>query len=166
MHIERPSETHARIVPLSLGGGTLSGISKTILDMLPLQFDVVDVGIHGFVIRGERGATSDAGESHSSEYPQKPIWHRLTPLGDSRSRRGSTPSCFDFTIDGPGIAKGGSGVLRVDGEDVAKQKIPKTIPFLILGDETFDIGVDTRQPDGSCDFPKRTSSVLADPINC
>jgi hypothetical protein len=73
---------------------------------------------------------------------------------------------FDFTIDGPGIAKGGSGVLRVDGEDVAKQKIPKTIPFLIPGDETFDIGVDTRQPDGSCDFPKRTSSVLADPINC
>lgn len=51
---------------------------------------------------------------------------------------------FDFTSDGPGIAKGGSGVLKVDGEDVATQKIPKTIPFLMPVDETFDIGVDTR----------------------
>ena len=51
---------------------------------------------------------------------------------------------FDFTSDGPGIAKGGSGVLRVYGQDVATQKIPKTIPFLLPGDETFDIGVDTR----------------------
>ena len=39
------------------------------LDMLPLKFDRVNVGIHGLVIRGERGATCDAGESHSSEYP-------------------------------------------------------------------------------------------------
>jgi arylsulfatase A-like enzyme len=51
---------------------------------------------------------------------------------------------FDFTIDGPGIAKGGSGVLKVDGHDVATLKVPKTIPFLLPGDETFDVGVDTR----------------------
>ena len=51
---------------------------------------------------------------------------------------------FDFTYDGPGIAKGGSGVLKVDGTDVATQKIPRTIPFLIPGDESFDVGVDTR----------------------
>jgi arylsulfatase A-like enzyme len=51
---------------------------------------------------------------------------------------------FDFTYDGPGIAKGGTGVLKVDGKDVTSQKIPRTIPFLIPGDETFDVGVDTR----------------------
>jgi len=51
---------------------------------------------------------------------------------------------FDFTYDGPGIAKGGAGVLKVDGKDVANQKIPHTIAFLIPGDETFDVGVDTR----------------------
>ena len=51
---------------------------------------------------------------------------------------------FDFTYDGPGIAKGGPGVLKVDGKDVANQKIPHTIAFLIPGDETFDVGVDTR----------------------
>ena len=51
---------------------------------------------------------------------------------------------FDFTYDGPGIAKGGTGVLKVDGQDVATQKMPRTIPFLMPADETFDVGVDTR----------------------
>ena len=31
---------------------------------------------------------------------------------------------FDFTYDGPGIAKGGTGVLKVDGKVVATQKRP------------------------------------------
>ena len=51
---------------------------------------------------------------------------------------------FDFTYEGPGIAKGGTGVLKVDGKDVATRTIPKTIPFLLPADETFDVGVDTR----------------------
>jgi hypothetical protein len=51
---------------------------------------------------------------------------------------------FDFQIDGPGIAKGGSGVLKVDGQEAATLKIPSTIPFLLPADETFDVGVDTR----------------------
>ena len=59
---------------------------------------------------------------------------------------------FDFTIDGPGIAKGGSGVLKVDGQQVATLKVPKTIPFLLPADETFDIGVDTRTPVNDADY--------------
>ncbi|MGC1676405.1 MAG: hypothetical protein WA740_02630 [Candidatus Binataceae bacterium] len=51
---------------------------------------------------------------------------------------------FDFTYDGPGIAKGGTGVLKVDGKEVANEKIPHTIPFLLPVGETFDIGADTR----------------------
>jgi hypothetical protein len=43
-------------------------------------------------------------------------------------------------------------VLKVDGTDVATLKIPKTIPFLIPGDETFDIGVDTRTPVNDKDY--------------
>ena len=35
---------------------------------------------------------------------------------------------------------------------VATQKIPKTIPFLIPGDETFDVGVDTRTPVNDQDY--------------
>ena len=51
---------------------------------------------------------------------------------------------FDFTYDGPGIAKGGTGVLKVDGAVVATQKTPNSIAFLQVADETFDVGVDTR----------------------
>ena len=51
---------------------------------------------------------------------------------------------FDFKYDGPGVAKGGTGVLKVNGEQVAALTLPKTIPFVMPADETFDVGVDTR----------------------
>ena len=51
---------------------------------------------------------------------------------------------FDFKYDGPGFGKGGTGVLSVDGKEVARQTIPHTTPFLMTIDETFDVGVDTR----------------------
>jgi arylsulfatase len=51
---------------------------------------------------------------------------------------------FDYTYDGPGTAKGGTGVLKVDGKPVVTQKQTKSIAFLQVADETFDVGVDTR----------------------
>jgi arylsulfatase A-like enzyme len=51
---------------------------------------------------------------------------------------------FNFVYAGPGFGKGGTGVLKVDGKEVASTKIPHTIPFIITVDETFDVGVDTR----------------------
>jgi arylsulfatase A-like enzyme len=51
---------------------------------------------------------------------------------------------FDYTYDGPGIAKGGSGALKVDGKVVATGKQANSIAFLQIADETFDVGVDTR----------------------
>jgi len=51
---------------------------------------------------------------------------------------------FDYTYDGPGIAKGGSGVLKVDGKVVATAKQANSIAFLQIADETFDVGLDTR----------------------
>jgi arylsulfatase A-like enzyme len=51
---------------------------------------------------------------------------------------------FDYTYDGPGIAKGGSGVLKVDGSVVATGKQANSIAFLQVADETFDVGLDTR----------------------
>jgi arylsulfatase len=50
---------------------------------------------------------------------------------------------FDFTYDGPGLGKGGTGVLKVDGKEVANQKVPHTTPFVFQWDETFDVGSDT-----------------------
>jgi arylsulfatase len=51
---------------------------------------------------------------------------------------------FDFKSDGPGLAKGGTGVLSVDGREVAKNTMEHTTPITFPEDETFDIGQDTR----------------------
>jgi arylsulfatase len=70
---------------------------------------------------------------------------------------------FDFKYDGPGFGKGGTGVLSVDGKEVATRKMPHTIPFLMSIDETFDIGVDTRTPVDDRDYkvPFRFTGKLA-----
>jgi arylsulfatase A-like enzyme len=51
---------------------------------------------------------------------------------------------FDFKYDGPGFGKGGTGVLSVDGKEVARKTVPHTIPVLMTIDESFDVGMDTR----------------------
>ena len=51
---------------------------------------------------------------------------------------------FDFKSDGPGLGKGGTGVLSVDGKEVAKNSMEHTTPITFPEDETFDIGQDTR----------------------
>lgn len=59
---------------------------------------------------------------------------------------------FDFTYDGPGLAKGGTGVLKVDGVVAAKEAIPHTIAFTMPFGETFDVGVDTRTGVNDADY--------------
>jgi arylsulfatase len=53
---------------------------------------------------------------------------------------------FDFAYDGPGFGKGGTGVLKLDGKEVATNKLQRSIPFLMPVAETFDVGLDTRTP--------------------
>ncbi|HXA25111.1 MAG TPA: hypothetical protein VNW90_22730 [Acetobacteraceae bacterium] len=74
-------------------------------------------------------------------------WEGQQPLA-----AGKRTITFDFTYDGPGYAKGGTGILKVDGVEVASRKIPHTIPFLMTMDETFDIGMDTRTPVDDKDY--------------
>jgi hypothetical protein len=71
-------------------------------------------------------------------------WKGQEPLA---SRKHTT--VFDFTYDGPGVAKGGTGVTA---RSSLRGKIPHTIAFLTVGDETFDIGVDTRTPVNDKDY--------------
>ena len=51
---------------------------------------------------------------------------------------------FDFKSDGPGLGKGGTGVLSVDGKEVARNSMEHTTPVTFPEDETFDVGADTR----------------------
>jgi hypothetical protein len=66
-------------------------------------------------------------------------WESPAPLSP-----GKHTVMFEFKYDGPGFGKGGTGVLSVDGKEVARKTIPHTIPFVETIDETFDVGVDTR----------------------
>jgi hypothetical protein len=59
---------------------------------------------------------------------------------------------FEFTYDGPGFGKSGTGVLNVDGKAVANKTVPHTIPFLMTIDETFDVGIDLRTPVDDKDY--------------
>jgi len=51
---------------------------------------------------------------------------------------------FDFKIDGPGLGKGGTGVLSVDGKEAARNSMEHTTPITFPEDESFDVGQDTR----------------------
>jgi len=70
---------------------------------------------------------------------------------------------FDFKYDGlgfgtlafnnvSGIGRGGTGVLKVDGQEVARQTMEHTIPLIMQWDENFDIGADTGTPVDDADY--------------
>ena len=70
---------------------------------------------------------------------------------------------FDFKYDGlgmgtlaynnvSGIGRGGTGVLKVDGKEVARQTIKHTVPLIMQWDENFDIGADTGTPVDDKDY--------------
>jgi arylsulfatase A-like enzyme len=61
---------------------------------------------------------------------------------------------FDFKYEGlglgtlafnnmSGLGQPGTGTLKVDGKEVATQKMEKTLPMILQWDEAFDIGSDT-----------------------
>jgi arylsulfatase len=51
---------------------------------------------------------------------------------------------FDFKPSEPGLGKGGTGVLSVDGTEAATKTLEHTMPVTFPEDETFDVGQDTR----------------------
>jgi arylsulfatase len=70
---------------------------------------------------------------------------------------------FDFKYDGlgmgtlafnnmSGIGRPGTGVLKVDGKEVATQKMEHTIPFILQWDENLDVGSDTGTPVDDKDY--------------
>jgi hypothetical protein len=83
---------------------------------------------------------------------------------------------FDFKYDGlgfatlafsnfSGIGRGGTGVLNVDGKEVAMQKMERAVRLTLQWDETFDIGADTGTPvdDKDYQYPFRLMAKLDKP---
>ena len=51
-----------------------------------------------------------------------------------------------------GIGRSGTGVLKIDGKEVASQKMEHTIPLILQWDENFDVGADTGTPVDDGDY--------------
>lgn len=50
---------------------------------------------------------------------------------------------FDWKYDGPGLGKGGTGSLKVDGKVVESHPMPRSLPITNAWDEYFNVGLDT-----------------------
>jgi arylsulfatase len=69
--------------------------------------------------------------------------HKFRILSDQPIPAGNHVVRFAFKYDGGGLGKAATGVLFVDGKQVAEGRIPQTIPVRVSLDETFDVGEDT-----------------------
>ena len=68
---------------------------------------------------------------------------------------------MDFVYDGGGMGKSGTATILVDGVEVAKTRVVKTIPFRFSTEETLDFGEDTGTPvDMSYDVPFKFTGEL------
>jgi arylsulfatase len=83
----------------------------------------------------------------------RPVFHynlagveRYTVAGKDKVPPGRHVITLDFNYDGGGAGKGGQATLTVDGEKVASEHLPQTIPYRMSLDETLDVGLDTGTP--------------------
>jgi arylsulfatase len=64
---------------------------------------------------------------------------RALPAGKATIR-------FEFTYDGGGLGKGGTGTILVNGEKVAEGRIDHTQGLVFSADEGADVGLDGETP--------------------
>jgi hypothetical protein len=83
----------------------------------------------------------------------KPVFHsnfvdvaHYEVAGKDPLAAGQHTITMDFAYDGGGIGKGGTATISVDGKEVAKGRVEKTVPIRISLDEGLDVGEDTGTP--------------------
>jgi arylsulfatase len=59
---------------------------------------------------------------------------------------------FDWKYDGPGLGKGGTGTLKVDGKVADSHPMPRSLPITVAWDEPFNVGLDTGTPVDDNDY--------------
>jgi arylsulfatase len=95
-------------------------------------------------------------------------WEGAQPLSPGRHTLE-----FSFEYDGlgigtmayndlSGIGRGGTGVLEVDGKEVARKPMERTLPLILQWDENLDVGADTGTPVNDTDYqvPFRFTGTL------
>jgi arylsulfatase len=154
----RPSLTAGRT--LFTYSGRLTGVpnsgAPSILDKsytITAEVEIPEGGAEGMILTdggrfGGYGLFLSKGESGIGR--GKPVFlynllnlKRTTWVGPELGA-GKHTIVFDFKSEGPGVGKGGTGVLYIDGQEVARNSLEHTTPITFPEDETFDIGQDTR----------------------
>jgi arylsulfatase len=72
--------------------------------------------------------------------------HRYRIAAKNKLAPGKHTIRFDFKYDGGGVGKGATGILTVDGKEVARGRMDLTVDFRFSLDECFDVGEDTGTP--------------------
>jgi arylsulfatase len=80
---------------------------------------------------------------------ERPKWE-----GSAALAAGKHTIVFDWAMEPTGapFGRGGTGTLSVDGTQVAKRSLDKTLPFTFAWDETLDVGLDTGSPVDDTDY--------------
>ncbi|HXJ33748.1 MAG TPA: arylsulfatase [Candidatus Eisenbacteria bacterium] len=156
----RPSATAGR--KSFTYSGTLSGVpasaAPNILDKsytITAEVEIPDGGAEGMIVTeggrfGGYGLFLSKGELGIGRGKPVFLYNLLdlkrTTWEGPELKAGKHTIVFDFKFDGPGFGKGGTGVLSVDGKEVARNTMDHTTPITFPEDEDFDIGEDTRTP--------------------
>ncbi|WP_104089922.1 arylsulfatase [Arthrobacter sp. GMC3] len=77
-----------------------------------------------------------------SHYPE----HKYTIRAPETLTPGPHTLVVDFTYDGGAPGSGGTAIILVDGIEVASGRIDQTVPVIVSGTETLDIGEDSGTP--------------------
>ncbi|MBL1097876.1 arylsulfatase [Streptomyces sp. 205] len=72
--------------------------------------------------------------------------HRSYVAGDTDLPPGEHQVRMEFAYDGPGLAKGGTVTLHLDGAEVGRGTVPATQPVLFSADEATCVGRETGSP--------------------
>jgi arylsulfatase A-like enzyme len=154
----RPSLTAGRTVFTYSGGltGVPASAAPGILDKsytITAEIEIPEGGAEGMIVTeggrfGGYGLFLSKGELGIGRGKVVFLYNLLdlkrTTWEGPELKGGKHTIVFDFKSDGPGLGKGGTGVLYVDGKEVAKNSMEHTTPITFPEDETFDIGQDTR----------------------
>jgi arylsulfatase len=88
--------------------------------------------------------------------------------GDTALPPGKATIRYEFTYDGGGLGKGGTGKILVDGKEVGNGKIAHTQAFAFSADEGADVGLDSETPvtddykEGDNKFTGKIKKVVID----
>jgi arylsulfatase len=154
----RPSLTAGRTV--FTYSGKLSGVpasgAPSIIDKsytITAEVEIPDGGAEGMIVTqggrfGGYGLFLSKGELGIDRGKVVFLYNLLdlkrTAWEGPKLNGGKHTIVFEFKAEAPGFGKGGTGVLYVDGKEVARNSMDHTTPIEFPEDEAFDIGQDTR----------------------